>query len=675
MKILHNFQLIALTAFASVIVMRSAFAQGWVKQASGTTNNLNSVYFVNTDTGFAAGDAGTLLRTTNGGNDWTSLSSGTTNSLYEVKFFDPGNGVIVGDAGIVLKTTDGGISWSSESSGTTANLTAVSFADSTTLVAGAENGTIIRSTDGGITWTGVANPSGHPAAFTSISFGNANDGLACAPTAYTDILRTTDAGTTWSVVNESFTLYGVQYISSNTAIAVGYEIGTGSASVSAKTTDNGRTWNGTGGPFDRYAELTAISAPEANFWSVIDDKNNADQILCTTNGGSSWNAQITGNFYAIFFTDSNNGTVVGSGGTIMHTTDGGATIPPEPALDLPLNGTTGVSTSVMLEFHPATLFASYGLQVSKDSNFTTFVLNLSNLHPANDGNIYYLLSGLDSNTVYYWRANTSNVYGTSSWSKTWHFKTISSYPNLVVYDGTLQSPWDDASWSSTVVYTDTNAIKVSADAWGSWSAHYGSWGSQVVNPATYSGLGVSLYGNASVGIEFENDSSQSFPYILENAGGNNWMDYKIPMSSLNPNDYSITRIDVQSNNSAPVEYFVKNIRLIGGPKTTSAANSLTYAAKGLKMNNYMPLTFNLLQNYPNPFNPSTVIRYQLASKDFVTLKIYDELGRVVQTLVNQYQNQGWYRVNFNASNLASGLYIYRIQAGRFIAAKKMMLLK
>ncbi len=85
--------------------------------------------------------------------------------------------------------------------------------------------------------------------------------------------------------------------------------------------------------------------------------------------------------------------------------------------------------------------------------------------------------------------------------------------------------------------------------------------------------------------------------------------------------------------------------------------------------------YELDQNYPNPFNPGTVIGYQLPKDDFVTLKIYNLLGAEVATLVNESQAPGSYQVKFDASNLASGLYIYRLQAGEYSAVKKLMFLK
>lgn len=89
----------------------------------------------------------------------------------------------------------------------------------------------------------------------------------------------------------------------------------------------------------------------------------------------------------------------------------------------------------------------------------------------------------------------------------------------------------------------------------------------------------------------------------------------------------------------------------------------------------MPVKYLLGQNYPNPFNPTTTISYQLPEKAFVSLEIYNLLGQKVADLVNQIQAPGNHKVNFNASKLSSGTYIYRMKAGNFIMSKKMLLLK
>ena len=89
----------------------------------------------------------------------------------------------------------------------------------------------------------------------------------------------------------------------------------------------------------------------------------------------------------------------------------------------------------------------------------------------------------------------------------------------------------------------------------------------------------------------------------------------------------------------------------------------------------MPLEFSLSQNYPNPFNPSTTISYTIAKKSFVKIIVYDITGSEISNLVNSEKDAGTYKINFNALNLASGMYIYQIQADNYTATKKMVLLK
>ena len=101
---------------------------------------------------------------------------------------------------------------------------------------------------------------------------------------------------------------------------------------------------------------------------------------------------------------------------------------------------------------------------------------------------------------------------------------------------------------------------------------------------------------------------------------------------------------------------------------------------GIYEPSYIPLEYSLSQNYPNPFNPVTQIRYTLPQLSNVTLKIYDILGREVRTLVNSEQPVGAYRLEWSGTNnfgthVSSGVYIYRIVAGKFVQTKKMMFLK
>jgi hypothetical protein len=88
-----------------------------------------------------------------------------------------------------------------------------------------------------------------------------------------------------------------------------------------------------------------------------------------------------------------------------------------------------------------------------------------------------------------------------------------------------------------------------------------------------------------------------------------------------------------------------------------------------------PSAFSLSHNYPNPFNPSTTIGYQLPVKSFVKLEVYDVLGNRVVTLVNEEKAAGSFEVKFDAKDIRSGIYFYKLQAGSYVATKKMLLLR
>src|SRR6476660_2627290 len=132
--------------FSSVTV----FGQ-WSAANSGTTNNLNGVYLLDSGIAFVVGDAGTILKTTDAGMTWSPLTSGTTNALYDVYFVDATQGVAVGEQGLILRTTDGGAGWQGVTSGVTDTLRSVSFSG-VNGISGGDSQDILYSTDAGASW-------------------------------------------------------------------------------------------------------------------------------------------------------------------------------------------------------------------------------------------------------------------------------------------------------------------------------------------------------------------------------------------------------------------------------------------------------------------------------------------------------------------------------------------
>ena len=123
-----------------------------------------------------------------------------------------------------------------------------------------------------------------------------------------------------------------------------------------------------------------------------------------------------------------------------------------------------------------------------------------------------------------------------------------------------------------------------------------------------------------------------------------------------------------TNNLKPVYYaseIKSDAKVLAKSKTVSLNLSKSIVVK----------EYDLFQNYPNPFNPVTTINYQLPKSGSVTLKIFDILGNEVMTLVNEQKEMGRYTVQFDASSLASGMYVYQLRVNDYTSTKKMMLLK
>ena len=143
-----------------------------------------------------------------------------------------------------------------------------------------------------------------------------------------------------------------------------------------------------------------------------------------------------------------------------------------------------------------------------------------------------------------------------------------------------------------------------------------------------------------------------------------------------PLDQSHTSFSYVFNYTGTFEYYCVYHRSLGMIGTITVEPA-TYVKSG----NSEPYSYSLEQNYPNPFNPSTTIKYSIPRQSFVTLKIYNILGREVATLVDGEKPAGNYEVEFNTEQttnniqLASGVYFYQLKAGDYLSTKKMILLK
>ncbi len=162
----------------------------------------------------------------------------------------------------------------------------------------------------------------------------------------------------------------------------------------------------------------------------------------------------------------------------------------------------------------------------------------------------------------------------------------------------------------------------------------------------------------------------------------------VPIGSTNgPSNVILTRLPEPGNISAVTEWSLAGLE-IGVYQWRLRAVDAAYVGSEIAIGefsigvvsvgdpgNNLPQSYSIEQNYPNPFNPATTIRYSIPNEGLVSLKVYDLIGEEVATLVNEIKQPGNYAVTFDAKNLSSGVYFYKMQAGSFIETKKFLLMK
>jgi hypothetical protein len=151
-------------------------------------------------------------------------------------------------------------------------------------------------------------------------------------------------------------------------------------------------------------------------------------------------------------------------------------------------------------------------------------------------------------------------------------------------------------------------------------------------------------------------------------GGNNWVRWDNSMPIAN----KVTRLDYIDSVSNGKFY----VLACSYGRSCWIRDASTNDPVAINNNsNSIPGTYSLGQNYPNPFNPSTNIKFSIPQDDFVELALYDIGGKKVQTVINQSMKAGEHQISFDGSSLASGVYFYKLTAGRYTQAKKMILIK
>ena len=316
------------------LTLVSLLARGgtWTAQQSGVGKNLHSVAFADATHGWAVGDLGTILRTTDGGAHWTVLNSGTGSNRQSVAFPDTTHGWAVDQDGGIVHTTDGGTHWTPQQSHNAYMLTSVAFIDAEHGWAVGFHRLILTTTDGGAHWTSQA--SRYRSFLWSVAFADANNGWAVGDDGV--VLTTKNGGVHWWTQREagpSERLFSVAFPRSGTVarrprqgwavgasglepqgVFGGYRLNAGYDTV-LKTADAGAHWIPQTPGVVNWLHSVAFADP-THGWAVGED----GAILTTTNSGADWSPQTSGThdaLYSVAFTDADHGWAVGQAGTIL----------------------------------------------------------------------------------------------------------------------------------------------------------------------------------------------------------------------------------------------------------------------------------------------------------------------------------------------------------------------
>jgi len=233
---------------------------------------LKDMYFVDSNTGWAVGDVGTIIKTSDGGATWETLTSGTFKGLSSVCFASSSLGWAVGRDGTILKTSNGGMNWSPQNAGVTSNLYDVQFINTNVgWVTG--YGTIIQTTDEGTTWTKqISNANQN---LNALHFLNQDLGWVAGDSG--TIFKTIDGGTNWTSKESGYSgLQDICFVNSNE----GWAVGAGNTII--KTTNGGTTWTSqeSGSSYSQFKKVKFLT-PQ-NGWAV------GFYLFKTTNGGNNW---------------------------------------------------------------------------------------------------------------------------------------------------------------------------------------------------------------------------------------------------------------------------------------------------------------------------------------------------------------------------------------------------
>ena len=696
-------------------------------------NNPSTVYYGTGELNFNIdGYPGAgIFKSTNGGASWTPMALPLGGAIYYTSkiVVAPSNSSVVYAAGYwdAYKSTNAGQTWTELDlthgavddivvDPTNANTVYAAYGSS--FAYDSTSYGIHTSTDGGATWSYLQNglppstqisrvslaisPSNPQVLYAAINGSNPNNSSSDTNRVYT----TTDGGAHWTVLpsvssKKDFgggqgwynNVIAVDPTNSNTVYVGGIDFW--------KSTNGGQTWtnltNGyTGGTVHVDQHAIAFANGSSSTFYIGNDGG----VWKTGNSGSSFtdcNTNLqTIQFYSIDV-DQNN-PVISVGGT----QDNGTQKNTQPSLVW--NEIYGGDGGYVLidPKNPNIIYTEYvngSLQKSTNGG-ATFTQITTGITEDGYWLTPYVMDPQNDNILY---TGTNRIYKSTDAGSNWTpvSQVLESSTRLVT-TMSISPVQDSVIYAGLSGYrgASTAFLFISTDSGGTWNDISGNLPAganfaRITADPTQKGV---AYAAILSGLPSHSHVLRTTNYgntwTPLDSTGNGFADVPtkiICIDSLNANIYAGTYAGVyaSTDNGATWSQFGSGL-----PNSVVDDIAIQYSSHTLRVGthgrgawqidlttgiaspaNNTPTTFAVNQNYPNPFNPSTAISYQLSANSYVTLKVYDVLGREMATLVNGQQNAGYHSVAFNAGSLPSGVYFYRITAGNYSSVKKMVLMK
>ena len=686
----------------------------WTQLTSPISTNFLATKMLNENTIIALSSDSWVIRSTDGGILWTSQQLINSNNWHGgISFSDINNGMIVLDnSSYIYKTTDSGINWTQLSPGIGGNFSSAGMIDANnTMVAG---NTILRTQNGGTTWT-----------YENTGTQNWFNGMKALSSG--DVWAVGDWGTILHSSSSSYSDFTANLsVTDNCSNQINLTFGTAADAT-----------NGFDAAYDQYAPPTPPGgAFDARLRFNSEDYlkdfrgTNVDSTVV-------WNViyqpaescgPVTLNWDASQFPSTGFFTLVDAptGGTLvnvnMRTTDHYTDNLSIGSLQIVFKYTTTKEMNILSGWN------MLGLPLGvEDGNYQTLYPNSMTGTLYGFNGAYYQAEEFCSCTGYWLRfpgAEAVTITGTpmptsQQISLTQGWNMISglssdidlnnvSDPGGIIIPGTLYG--FDGTYYSSDILTQGYGYWIRANASGnitldcsSSSSMAKSGGSRLdtkkvesllgdfnkIEITDGSGKSINLYFSGrlkdSVSIE-----SYSLPPIAPSEafdarfnGGYRLIEGDEGAINIQSNNYPL-KVKIKGNGklSKTEGYVVQELSV--GKEISSATlkeeqelvvSDSKISTLIIKKGEVIPTQYSLEQNYPNPFNPTTTIKFGLPEAAQVHIKVYNMLGEQVTELINQEMEAGYHKVQFNASNYASGVYFYRIEAGKFNSVKKMIILK